>query len=572
MLFSTLRPLALLVGLLALPLAAARAQWTADSLQNTLVRDSAAHEETTPLVTTGPAGSTYISWFETVPGTNYQLRMQRLDSTGRPMWNPRGLIVSAFPQNTALFRYDLKSDRNGDALVAFQDERTGTLLPVICKVAADGTLPWGSGIVLRDSLATGGLAPTIGVTNANNVVVAWNADGGQAGWVAAQKFSANGTPLWSRTYRVRDAAGTIGYGRPTWLAAGADDALFFYIRQTGRFPFTSHMFVQQLTPAGQAAWTTQLTSTRSMPFFFFPAPISDGQDGAYLIYNTGNPANANLTTVFAQHLLAGGTADWGTDGVEVLTGTATQRYAASDGGATLNTAGELSVLVSVTDLNQNQSGLTLQRLDGRGTLLLGASGQTLVTPSADLHRAVGLRANANGDALAVYSSGGGLTQTISAIGLDRAGGTAWTVSPTRAVSFAASGKDDIGLALLRGDQLVAAWADNRLGSNGIYAQTISLRGRRGGVVTATPTLIAETSALMAWPNPGATARLQLPVLTESATLTLRDATGREVRRLSIAANTSENACDVPAAGLSSGLYLVTLQTGHQQWHARWVKE
>ena len=98
------------------------AQWTSNTLLNTKVRDSVGTEEATPLSATTADGKTYISYFESYSGS-YRLRMQLLDPSGNKLWAPEGIVVSAFPQSSALFRYDLKVDRNSNAVVAFQDIR-----------------------------------------------------------------------------------------------------------------------------------------------------------------------------------------------------------------------------------------------------------------------------------------------------------------------------------------------------------------------------------------------------------------------------------------------------------------
>src|SRR3954462_10288427 len=87
------------------------AQWTADTTLNTLVRDTAG--ATTPHIATLSDGKSYISWFE--QGTqNYELRMQLLDADGYEVWTHGGIVISAYPQSTALYRYDLKIDNEGN--------------------------------------------------------------------------------------------------------------------------------------------------------------------------------------------------------------------------------------------------------------------------------------------------------------------------------------------------------------------------------------------------------------------------------------------------------------------------
>src|SRR5690606_35594143 len=89
--------------ILLLVASTAQGQWTTDVSMNTPVRTLTTGEATSQLIADGPNGSTYTCWFENVSGM-YQLRMQRFDAGGNNLWPDTGLVVSAHPQNSAIFR------------------------------------------------------------------------------------------------------------------------------------------------------------------------------------------------------------------------------------------------------------------------------------------------------------------------------------------------------------------------------------------------------------------------------------------------------------------------------------
>ncbi len=109
----------------------ATAQWTTPNV-NTRVSGAGSVEAATPMSAPGPDGSTYITWFEGASG--YRLMMQRLDADGVALWDAGGIVVSDEPQNSALFRFDFKSDHAGNAIVVFQDERSGALDVVLARL------------------------------------------------------------------------------------------------------------------------------------------------------------------------------------------------------------------------------------------------------------------------------------------------------------------------------------------------------------------------------------------------------------------------------------------------------
>jgi hypothetical protein len=88
------------------------------------------------------------------------MHLQLLDRNGNKLLEPDGLLVSNQPQTTATFRYDPKSDVVGNALLAFQDERSGAMQCVIYKVSPTGQQLWGAnGIPLIDPLASSASQP-----------------------------------------------------------------------------------------------------------------------------------------------------------------------------------------------------------------------------------------------------------------------------------------------------------------------------------------------------------------------------------------------------------------------------
>ncbi len=106
------------------------AQFADDTLNNLTVHDFLGSEQATPLSASTSDGKTYISWFDISSGS-YVLRMQLLDANGVALWPSGGVVVSDFPQSTAIFRYDLKVDMTDYAVVAFQDQRSGEMKPVV---------------------------------------------------------------------------------------------------------------------------------------------------------------------------------------------------------------------------------------------------------------------------------------------------------------------------------------------------------------------------------------------------------------------------------------------------------
>jgi len=553
---------------------ATQAQWTSNAAANTVVQDAAGTTEVTPLAAPGPAGGTWISWFEAGAGSSYQMRVQLLDRNGNKTLGPTGLLVSNQPQSSALFRYDLQSDAAGNALLAFQDTRSaGTIQCVIYKISPSGTQLWGAnGIQLLGPAGSTGLAPTIAVLNSGNVVVAWNADTSGPNAIALQKFSPAGTALWSTPLLLQETSANLERAVP--LATGADDFLLHYVRRSGFGLGVSTMFAQRFNANGTAVWTApQRVSDKTIGFAFFPQPIPDGAGGYFVAFNSGNPASASLGDVYVQRVLADGSL-WSTSGTEVLTGTTTARF---DGKLQYVPAqNELYVALNVTNSSQSSSGIAFQRLaPATGAVLTppaqASTGVEVFPVNAGYYSAQALRDTGNGLIIVYTENTTGQNRLLAATRLSYAGatGTFPTGTGNALLSTAVSEKLNYSALPYSNNQLVVVWADRRV-DDGIYAQSIDDAGRLGVLGTRAG---QSGQALTLAPNPGAAPVVQLrSQRAQAATLLVRDATGREVHRQQLQLPAGLTGIPLQLPQLAPGLYLVETSVDGEAWRGRWVKE
>ncbi len=546
----------LLLLTLALPGIPALAQWTDDVLVNTSVRSGNGVDAATPLMSDGPDGSTYVSWFDSQPG-GYQLRMQRLDATGYPLWAEEGLLVSDHPQNSALFRYDLKTDNEGNGIVAFQDERSGQLDIVVYKVGPDGSQLWGAdGVPLTDPASTQGLSPVIGVLGSNEVVIAWNASDATDKWVAAYHLLEDGSVPFQDPNQI---TGPNKYSRPKVIAFANNDYFIQYVEEVGNFPFICTMYAQRFDGEDNVIGTS-IVSTKVISVFYFPEPVSDGYGGFYLAFTTGNTDNPALSDVYVQHMDVSGSI-WSATGVEAAVGTATQKFTR---GCVL-LPGDLGVMVplQVTNTSQSQGGISVQRVDPAGVVQLGTGGMEVLPLSADLPTPDDAAATSDG-AIMVYSSGGFGNEHISAMRLGADGFTVWT--PLSAVLCSAnSNKDDVSCGSVVNDQLVTVWQDDRQGS-GIYAQNLLGDGEVG------PVGICDCA-----PPPGLTllqdmhrAVLRVGDVNGAARVEVFNMEGRSVWQRVLGELLGPTQVDLPQETVGQGVYVLRFIDGQRVRSLRWM--
>lgn len=546
----------LICSLLCVSLSAA-AQFTQDTLQNTVVHELAGSEQSVPLTATTTDGSTYVSWFDNSSG-QYVLRMQLLDKDGVAQWASGGVIVSNFPQNSALFRYDLKVDNEDNAIVAFQDERTGSLQVVVYKISPSGLPAWGGGLPLQDSIANG-LSPEITVTGTNDIIVAWNASLNNFKWVAYAKIAAGGQLQW-----IKRIWNNQKYSRGVLLPASASGFQMLYVQETGNFPSgTSTMYLQRFDSSGTAQWPNPVqVSSKTITFFFYPEIISDGQDGIFIAFTTGNPSNPALNDVYAQHVDSAGV-KWSATGTQCANSSTDQKIL---GGFCKRSAGnELCVAIQVLNSSQSSSGISMQCLDASGNRLLGANALNLRPISSNYYLPVAITDLSSG-LMITYMLGGFGNQTLHGLFCDYSGTPQLGYDPMIAASL--NNKDDVQCGPYMNGQVVLVWKDDRVDA-GIYAQNIRNNGSFGPLGVNE---LANTMRANIHPNPGISPILSVwSSISVNATLVVENALGETVYAQPVNLVAGSNSIQIPLAK-SAGVYLIRLQnSGKTLWQGKWIR-
>ncbi len=98
------------------------AQWSTDAASNQVV-SNAASDQNQPKVAATQDGGFWISWFDGI-GTGWDVRLQKYDVSGAEAFAPGGLLI-ADRSFSSTQDYSLAVAGNGDALLAFRDDRSG---------------------------------------------------------------------------------------------------------------------------------------------------------------------------------------------------------------------------------------------------------------------------------------------------------------------------------------------------------------------------------------------------------------------------------------------------------------
>lgn len=483
---------------------AAPAAWNADPAVNTVLSDRPG-EQVQPKIAPLADGGAYLSWYDNAAG-GYDPTLQRIDAHGDPQWAPGGLRVA----DTGLSwvtDYGLAADTDGDALLAFRDDRSGSEQITAARIAPDGRPLWGAdGRKLSDATEFVG-PPRITSTSDDRVVVGWS----EGALIRLRRLGLDGEPLWPADLQIADAAAQLFLAdlRP----APEGGFIASWVRTAG-FSSPRHLYAQRFSADGVALWGEMGADGRRLPvpvftastlqYGNFPPFIPDGRGGAVFVWYETGPLQAR-----AQRLDSEGHPLWGPNGLTAaVPDPGVERV--EPAGAFARAAEDVYVFWRETPVRSGpyQQALRGQRIDGEGRRAWGEAG--LILEDWGPHEMTQLNAAAveGGVLFAWVEKLAEGDQRVWARKLSAGGADLW--APRVAVSSASSAKSRLTLGLLDGGMAVLGWQDTRGGSEDLYLQNLNRDGSLGdagrptstpGGPGATPTAVATT------PEPSATAAI-----------------------------------------------------------------
>jgi hypothetical protein len=292
------------------------AQWSADPYVNLAVA-AKTDEQAQPKVGTLPDGSAYISWFDNdptgSPAYGYDVFLQYFDGKGFAQWDPNGIRIADRGLSWTT-DYGFAVDAAGNALLAFNDDRSGTSQIAVTKVSPAGVQLWGDTGVQLTSDTTEKYAPDVVATSDGNVAGGWvgsNRKGAPVVFLA--KLDANGRVLWNASI---SAPKDYTYDFSHIAAADNGSVILTWVRTwTGPFKSIRGLMAQKYSAKGRPQWGKGVVvlDTKSLQGGEFPKIMHDGAGGAVIGWYTTDPEcyvqrlSADGVELFPHEGLAAGT-------------------------------------------------------------------------------------------------------------------------------------------------------------------------------------------------------------------------------------------------------------------------
>ncbi len=171
------------------------------------------------------SGGAIIAWVDYRSDASGDVYVQRLDASGSPLWTVNGLAAGV-AAGAQLFG-ELASDGLGGAIIAWQDERSGTEDVYAQRVNAGGASLWGAGGTAICTAVNEQVLPNILEDGFGGAFITWS--DGRAGNrdVYAQNVSSIGLPRWTTDGFVI-ANGSGSQRGPQIVSDGVDGAIIVW--------------------------------------------------------------------------------------------------------------------------------------------------------------------------------------------------------------------------------------------------------------------------------------------------------------------------------------------------------
>lgn len=464
------------------------AQWNPNTMVNLEVANLPVADLQTAITRNG---RTWVAFYH-ANGGNYDMRAQLLDVDGTKLLGPDGVLIDNQPSGSATFVYSICLDANDNLVVAYQDQRSGTLQSVAYKIAQNGTPLWNAtGVVLG-----AGLAPFPAVLSTGETVIAWNESSSNT--LRMQKLSTTGATVWSTPVSVLVGTTTTTRGQIIPTSNGSF-TLVFQRRSVG---ISTTLFAQRYDNNGAALWAApvQLCNQTTASVRYYSA-FSEGDVTYYGYYS----AQGSRFNSWLQRINADGSLPYGINGAAFSTATGgSDPYQQMTNIAAHPQSSVVWSVCSFSSTNQNQYGIFVQKFDKlTGARLLTDNAQQVYPISSSFDTQAGNLSLIND---APFFMSYDANYKIYATRLDGNGNFVWNGNRIELSSTTAgpgTPKGRYAFKALSNAQAIGVWTENRNGVEKAYAQNITPGGLFGldvttqGNIPATITTNAGTLQMVA---------------------------------------------------------------------------
>jgi hypothetical protein len=485
-----------------------------------------------PRITSDGSGGAIILWHQILTGGSNEVHAQRLDDSGNQRWGEGGVTIDTYLA-TPLCNPWIISDGSGGAIVAYHTYKYGNSGEIRAqRLDTDGAPLWTAGGVVIDT-RDGDAAPWMAPCGSGGAIISW----ASLGNIYAQRLDGvDGAPQWDPE-GIAICTATFQQSSPHSESDGSDGAIITWWGY--RDVWEMDAYTQRVDASGTPQWTADGVAVCTAPGEQRPLIASDGSGGAIITWadfrsdaegdiyahhvtsdglpdvaswkDDGNPVSIHplgssrrypqITAdgsggaimawefngagdwgdIYAQRMTAASCPLWTTDGVPICTAPYGQ------GSQQLASDGTGGAIITWQDNRNWMTGgdIYAQRVDALGNVQWTADGKAICA-LAQNQRYAHILSDGTGGAFITWmdwrSSGDGgpgiYVQRADSLGYMQWGANGVLVTTTP------NWDDELAIASDDSSGAIITWADTRIGpfDTSIYAQRV---GPSGDMIWAT---------------------------------------------------------------------------------------
>jgi len=260
------------------------------------------------------SGGAIIVWEDYRIAGNCNIYAQRIGSSGNPVWDSDGVIVSTAPNSQ--IKPVIVSDGSGGAIIAWEDYRDPTYPAIFAiRISSSGVTAWAGEVKLRDAPGYGQYSPEIVSDGQGGAVVVWEEKGTTDYSIYAQSVKGDGSIPTPWTLGVAISTGTLAKENPKITRSDSDNVI---VTWQDKQMMDYDIYAQRVSiSGGTAKWGTYgKPVSQANDNQIEPEIVSDGSGGAIITWEDyQGPATA--PDIYAQRISYDGQPVWMTNGTPI---------------------------------------------------------------------------------------------------------------------------------------------------------------------------------------------------------------------------------------------------------------
>ena len=353
--------------------------WQANGISITSNESS----QSSPILVTDNTDGAIIIWGDSRNGSQ-DCYVQRIDSDGKKLWNPDGVVVCN--EKTLQDDFAAIPDGNGGVIVVWEDWRSGNQDIYAQRISAVGIPLWKqNGIPVFNG--EGDQYDPVLISDSNGgIIVSWW-DFNTTDWnVYAQRINNAGMKVWETPTPVCIAKGN--QGAPLLISdnKGGGFCIWSDFRNDPNLFTKSQLFVQHLSDDGRTLWKQDGIPICNLSINQQQANCIKDEEGGFIVVWWDD--RDIFADIYAQRINAEGNLLWDPNGVPVCTAGGVQQI------PNLVTDGNGGAIIYWLDYrddfgNRTEDAIYAQRLDANGNILWQENGRLVcnakkeqITPTA----------------------------------------------------------------------------------------------------------------------------------------------------------------------------------------------